>query len=182
MPWWPPGASDNTPGERLYDKIPSPNPTGAHLTQPAQAASMAWKSELLEKTGKNCSVDSRGIRSALGFALFGRKSPRCFQVFVDYFFLSAGWTRVVFGVFHGIFPFSLQSWEKKVRMGQVQSCWAHTPCLWSNTQGSFTIPPKQNSSGTEGLFGQELHSSGLILIPCCSCHGYDGPINPNLQN
>lgn len=82
------------------------------LVQPALIASMAWASELLEKIVKNCSMYSGGKESALGFALFCRKSPCCFKVFVNYFFLIAGQTWLIFTVFHCIFTLSLQSWKK----------------------------------------------------------------------
>lgn len=113
------------------------------LVQPALIASMAWTSELLEKIVKNCSMYSGGKESALDFALFCRKSPCCFKVFVNYFFLIAGQTWLIFTIFHCIFTLSLQSWKKNSQSEDAKrvilfSSRPH-PNLCSNMQWPFTM-------------------------------------------
>lgn len=66
----------------------------------------------LRRLWKTVQCTQEEKKSALCFALFRRKSSRCFEVFVNYFFLSTGQTWLVFTVFHCIFTLSLESWKE----------------------------------------------------------------------
>lgn len=102
-------AGENTPADGYCDEITSPSPTTV-CNYPATPDGFRGLGHRTRREDED--KLSRGTTSALGLALFGRKSPCCFEVFVNYFFLSAGQTWLVPAVFHGVFAFSLRGWTK----------------------------------------------------------------------